>query len=159
MNVHDVEAEGAVPMPERPKGARWATVPIPHDATAATLLEVDHVLASVEKTDGAELGRRGRRNPGLRGGNAGPPAPTASIAAFLAVMVVLGLAVAGVVAAFAWLCDCWDKPLPPARPAEHVNIRSEQSLWTFPFGFPPCSSWGWRRFGLMFACIPACDKV
>ena len=84
-------------------------------------------------------------------------APTASIAAFIAVMVGIGVAVAGVVATFAWLCDCWDKPLPPARPAEHVNIRSEQ-LMDLTIWLPAMFS-GLAAFGLMFACIPACDKV
>ena len=39
-------------------------------------------------------------------------APTASTMAFLGVMTLLGLAVAGVVAAFTWLCGCWDDSLP-----------------------------------------------
>ncbi len=146
--------------------------------------------------------------------------PTASTKAFLITMVLLGLAVAGVVAAFTWLCGCWDESLPedpdraagdgaggfggpvndtelqtarwsrsdaasnatspprpigaastgrpsagpsgpgPARPCSarcpsrrprvaggtdnKENISLEQPLWTFTFGFPPCSSWGWR---------------
>ncbi len=39
-------------------------------------------------------------------------APAASLTAFVALMVALGLAVAGVVAAFTWLCGLWDEPFP-----------------------------------------------
>jgi hypothetical protein len=38
--------------------------------------------------------------------------PGASLTAFVVLMVALGLAVAGVVAAFTWLCGLWDEPFP-----------------------------------------------
>jgi hypothetical protein len=48
--------------------------------------------------------------------------PTASTTAFVAMMAVLGLAIAGVVAAFTWLCGCWDD-----SPPEDMDRGAEDS--------------------------------
>ena len=160
-------------------------------------------------------------------------APTASTMAFLGVMTLLGLAVAGVVAAFTWLCGCWDDSLPdevdraagggprglggpanntelqtaldrerraascasrrrraigatstgrrfaessrssPARRCRtprpsHRRVAGGMDSSKHSFGaavmdlhvwLPAMFFLGLAVFGLMFACIPACDKV
>ncbi len=53
--------------------------------------------------------------------------PGASMPAFVAMTVVLGLVIAGVVATFAWLCGCWDEAGPDRmeRLVEAAERRSE----------------------------------
>ena len=83
--------------------------------------------------------------------------PTASTKAFLITMALLGLAVAGVVAAFTWLCGCWDESLPedpdrvagdghrgfggPANDAE-LQTALEQERRRKLRDFPPAAYWG-----------------
>jgi hypothetical protein len=83
--------------------------------------------------------------------------PTASTTAFLAMMALLGLAVAGVVAAFTWLCGCWDNSLPddgdreagddprgPGTPASNPELQKslDQERRRKLREFPPSSYWG-----------------
>ena len=87
----------------------------------------DHVLASVEKTDGVEWAVAGGGILACAAALLGLLAPTASAVAFFAMTAVLGLVIAGVIATFAWLCGCWDDAGPDRgdRLAEAAERRSD----------------------------------